>query len=158
MPILTTKNSQETKRLGAKIAKQVKRGGVICLTGDLGAGKTTFTQGLLKALKVKGPYTSPTFAIMKQYRIPATRNTQHATKNKGVFHVSCFMFHDVYHIDAYRIDAKDLLNLGWKEIIAEPKNIIIIEWADRVKKIIPKNSLWIELEWLDEKNRRITFR
>jgi tRNA threonylcarbamoyladenosine biosynthesis protein TsaE len=97
---------------------------IICLSGDLGAGKTTFTQGLLKGLKVKGPYTSPTFVIMKHYK------------------------NNIYHFDAYRVAANDILNLGWEEIIGDKKNIVIVEWADRIKKIIPKNSLWIKFEWV----------
>lgn len=138
MPTIITVNSKETKKLGSKIAQKIFCGGVICLIGDLGSGKTTFTQGLLKKLKVKGPYNSPTFVIIKHYR----------KKIKNL---------NIYHIDAYRIKEKDLLNLGWKEMISNPKNIIIIEWADRIKKIITSKALWIKFEWLDEKKRKIIF-
>lgn len=130
---IITNNFEETQKLGEDLAKKIKNCGIICLSGDLGAGKTTFTQGLLKGLGVKGPYTSPTFVVMKQY-----------DKN-------------VYHIDAYRIDEKDMLNLGWKEIIADPKNVIIIEWAERIKKVIPGQAQWIKFEWIDENKRRINF-
>ena len=108
---------------------------VVGLYGNLGAGKTTFTQGLLKGLKIKGPYTSPTFAIMKHY--------QHKTKN-------------IYHIDAYRISSKDLLDLGFADFAGKENSFTIIEWPERVKKIIPSGALWINFEWLSEKERRIT--
>ena len=62
----------------------------------------------------------------------------------------------VYHIDAYRINEDDLLNLGWEEMIANKNNIIIIEWAGRLKEIIPADSLWVNFEWMGEKERKIT--
>lgn len=139
MEKFTTTSKTQTQKLGAELAKELmgacppkRRGEVICLSGDLGAGKTTFTQGLLKGLKIKGPYTSPTFVVMKKYN-------------------------NIYHIDAYRIRDKDLLELGWKEMIADKKNIIIVEWAERVKKVIPKDSLWIKFKWVDENKRELKF-
>jgi len=133
-----TEQAKETQKLGQLLAGEILRtkftqAAVICLSGELGAGKTTFTQGLLKGLKVKGPYTSPTFVIMKQYK-----------KN-------------IYHLDAYRVTAEDILNLGWEELIADKNNILIVEWADRIKKIIPRNSIWIKFGWLDENKRKISF-
>lgn len=133
MQKFTTDNSIQTKRLGEMLAQEIKGGKIICLSGDLGAGKTTFAQGLLKGLKIKGPYTSPTFVIMKKYK-------KH-----------------IFHFDAYRIKAKDILNLGWEEIVADKNNVIIIEWAERIKKIIPTEALWIKFEWMDQNKRRITF-
>ena len=132
-----TTNSKQTQKLGELLARELQGGEVICLDGELGAGKTTFTQGLLKGLKVKGPYTSPTFLIMKEYK----------TLNRNI-----------YHFDAYRVEANDILNLGWEEILSNGKNIIIIEWASRIEKIIPKNSLQINFEWVDENKRKITFK
>lgn len=131
-----TSNFKQTQKLGELLALELKGGEVLCLSGDLGAGKTTFTQGLLKGLKVKGPYTSPTFVVIKEYK----------KKDRNI-----------YHIDAYRINEKDLLNLGWEEIIAGNKNITIVEWAERVKKILPKNCVKIKFEWVDEKQRKIIF-
>ena len=138
-------------------AQELREEKIICLSGDLGTGKTTFTQGFLKGLKIKGPYTSPTFLIMKRYCI--THNVKRVAQN--VKHKTLCAprstFHDIYHIDAYRIKEKGLLNLGWKEITADKKNVIIIEWAERVKKIIPKNSVWIKFKWIDENKREIKF-
>jgi len=137
--------SQRFDLRGAKKIAEVKPRGafVVCMEGDLGAGKTTFTQGLLKGLKIKGPYTSPTFVVMKEYSIKS--NPPAGGSN----------FKKVYHIDAYRINEKDLLNLGWEEMIADSKNIIIVEWSERVKKILPKKALKIKFEWVDESKRMI---
>lgn len=129
-----TSNFKETQKLGELLARELRGGEIICLSGDLGAGKTTFTQGLLRGLKVKGPYTSPTFLVMKEYK-QKKRN--------------------IYHIDAYRVNAKDILNLGWEEIVADKSNVIIVEWAEKIKKIIPKSALWLKLQWVSEKKRKI---
>lgn len=129
-----TNSFKETQKLGEILASELKGGTVICLTGELGSGKTTFTQGLLKGLKIKGPHTSPTFVIMKKYR------------------------NNIFHFDAYRVKDKDILNLGWEEIIADPKNIVIIEWADQIKNIIPRKSLWISFKWIDNNTRKIILR
>lgn len=151
MKTVVTQGFQVTQKLGQELAKKITPGQIICLSGDLGSGKTTFAQGILKGLKVKGPYTSPTFLIMKQYHI------KHEAKKTKLLHVSCSIPHDVYHIDAYRIGAKDILNLGWGEIISQPSNLVIIEWAERIKKIIPKNAKWINFFWKGEKKRKIVF-
>jgi tRNA threonylcarbamoyladenosine biosynthesis protein TsaE len=144
-----TNNHKETQKLGELLALELRGGEVLCLDGELGAGKTTFTQGLLQGLGAKGPYTSPTFLIMKEYETKISS----ATADK--FQISN-KIKKVYHIDAYRIEAQDLLNLGWEEIIADPKNIIIVEWSERIKKILPKEAVRIKFEWLDENQRRIT--
>jgi tRNA threonylcarbamoyladenosine biosynthesis protein TsaE len=141
MHTYTTTSTTQTKKLGALLAQELQGGEIICLSGDLGAGKTTFTQGLLKGLKIKGPYTSPTFAILKEYKIPKHPNSPNST----------------YHIDAYRIGAKDLQELGFKDFAGKPNTITIIEWPEKVKKIIPKNAIWIYFEWTKDKERKITF-
>ena len=147
-----TTSSTQTKKLGEVLARELCGGEVICLTGDLGAGKTTFTQGLLRGLKIKGPYTSPTFAILKQYKVvsrkhdassclpPTTSNLLHA-----------------YHIDAYRIGAKDLLELGFKDFTGKENSITIIEWPEKIKRIIPTTAVWINFKWLSDKEREISF-
>lgn len=154
MKTFVTTSAKQTQKLGEMLVQELKGGIIICLSGDLGSGKTTFTQGLLKGLKVRGPYTSPTFVIMKKYRIShnANRKSIHDTRST---------IRDIYHFDAYRVKDKDILNLGWEEITSDKKNIIIIEWADRIKKIIPNppagGVLWIKFGWVDENKRRITF-
>jgi tRNA threonylcarbamoyladenosine biosynthesis protein TsaE len=136
-----TNSSKETQQLGELLALELRGGEILCLDGELGAGKTTFTQGLLKGLGAKGPYTSPTFLIMKEYEAKISKSK----------------IQKVYHIDAYRIETQDLLNLGWEEIIVDPKNIIIVEWSARINKILPEQAVKIRFEWLDEKQRKISF-
>lgn len=133
MTEIITNNFEETQKLGTEFAAQIKMGGVLCLEGELGAGKTTFTQGLLGGLGCEGPFTSPTFVLMKKYK------------------------ENIYHLDAYRISEDDLDNLGWEELISEEKNIIIIEWPERIKSKIPQKAKWINFSWLDENKRQIKF-
>ena len=146
-----TQSSLQTKKLGQLLAEELSGGEVICLSGDLGAGKTTFTQGLLKGLKIKGPYTSPTFAILKHYHI--------ARKAKLEMQMSeCKnALRDVYHIDAYRISSKDLLELGFNDFSSQKNSVTIIEWPENVKKIIPTDAVWIDFKWISEKERKLTF-
>lgn len=158
-----TKNPTQTKKLGkilaAELLKKVKgkkRTGfslskeilktkplkgalVVGLEGDLGGGKTTFLQGFARGLGIKEKILSPTFVIMRK------------------FHVSCSMFHDFYHIDCYRIKKpREILNLEFKEIIFNPQNIIAIEWADRIRKILPKKTIIFKFEFLDQTKRKIS--
>ena len=126
-----TSSADETRKLGRFLAKELRGGAIICLSGDLGSGKTTFVQGFLKGLGTKGPYTSPTFLIMKKYG------------------------ENVFHFDTYRVEADDVMNLGWEEIVANNENIVIIEWAEKIKKIIPSDAAWLKFEWVDEDKRKI---
>jgi tRNA threonylcarbamoyladenosine biosynthesis protein TsaE len=163
MQTIITQNFSATQKLGQELAQKINPGQIICLSGDLGSGKTTFAQGLLKGLGVKGPYTSPTFLIMKQYHLATclpvgkARNLQLETKKLKKLQVASCKFHDVYHIDAYRVNEKDILNLSWEEIISQPDNLIVVEWAERIKKIIPSNAKWINFSWEGEKKRKIIF-
>ena len=142
MKTVCTQSFEATQKLGQDLVKKLTPGQIICLSGELGTGKTTFVQGLLKGLKVKGPYTSPTFVIMKKYE-PKAQSPKPKT---------------IYHIDAYRINEKDILNLGWEEIIQDKNNIIVVEWAERIKKIIPKNAQWINFSWEGKEKRKIVFK
>jgi tRNA threonylcarbamoyladenosine biosynthesis protein TsaE len=153
--IFITKNSKETQKLGKMLAEELKSGSIIALQGALGSGKTTFTQGFLAGLKVKGPYTSPTFVVLKHYKIKNQKSKiKNSSKNSKVLK---FKIINIYHADAYRVNSKDILSLGWEEIISNPENIVIIEWADRIRKIIPAQAIWIKFEWVSEKERKVTF-
>lgn len=148
-----TDNSFQTKKLGESFAKKILRtqlknkAQVLELIGDLGSGKTTFLQGFAKGLGIKDKILSPTFVIMKKFKI--SRNS-HKSRN------SPKAFRAFYHIDCYRIKKpKEFLDLGFKEIISNPKNIIAIEWSDQIKKILPKNTLIIKFDFIDENKRKI---
>ncbi len=115
---------------------------VITLTGELGSGKTSFTQGFAEGLGIKERVTSPTFAIQKKYKLSSSGRSD---------------FEHLIHIDAYRIkDPKEILDLGWEEMVANPKNIIIVEWAEQIKEILPKNRVQINFEHTKDKKRKIT--
>ncbi len=102
---------------------------VIALSGELGAGKTTFTQGIAVALGIHEAVTSPTFVIEKVYEL----------ENQP--------FKRLMHIDAYRLkDAHELEVLGWKEVILDPSNLVIVEWPERVADIIPKDAIHASFE------------
>jgi tRNA A37 threonylcarbamoyladenosine biosynthesis protein TsaE len=64
---------------------------------------------------------------------------------------------NIYHIDAYRVGVKDIISLGWEEIISNDRNIVIIEWADKIKKVVPSSALWIKFKWTDKNKRKIIF-
>jgi len=134
---IVTKSAKETQRVGMFLAEEFiknkpdkNKAVVVALEGDLGGGKTTFIQGFAKGLGIKDKITSPTFVIMKKYDF-------------------------LYHIDCYRIKDKDLLELDFNEIISNNRNFIVIEWAERVKKILPKNTLWLKFEYIDKNKRKI---
>jgi tRNA threonylcarbamoyladenosine biosynthesis protein TsaE len=146
--IFITQNSTQTQELGKMLAGELRGGEMVCLSGDLGSGKTTFAQGLLKGLGVVGPHTSPTFVVMKYYKLKAQNS-----KRKTIVQNS--KPENVYHIDVYRVDAQDMLDLGWEEIISDKKNIIIVEWAERIKSIVPAYAIWIKFTYSDEHTRKI---
>lgn len=144
MEILSNSPKQTQKAakdLAQEIARNLplKKAFVIGLKGDLGGGKTTFVQGLAKALGIKEKITSPTFVLLKRFKI---------NKNN---------FENFYHIDCYRAEGpEDLKELGLKKIISSPKNIVAIEWAERIKTMLPKRFLMIEFQFIDKKKRKIT--
>ena len=100
---------------------------VIAMVGELGSGKTTYVQRKAKELGITESVTSPTFVILKIYKI-----------RKGEFE-------RLVHIDAYRLENdQELEKLGVKELMADPKNLIMIEWADKVRGLIPDNATWMQ--------------
>lgn len=132
----TTTSEKETKDLAKKLAKQLH--GVIALSGELGAGKTTFVQGFAKGLGIKEKILSPTFVLIRQHYIPNSKQI-------------------LYHLDLYRIDDPDQIeSVGIKELLQNPKNMILIEWAEKIKKYLPKETTWIYFETLGNSKRKIT--
>jgi tRNA threonylcarbamoyladenosine biosynthesis protein TsaE len=138
---IITNSAKETQKLGEKLAREIKSrktAVVLCLQGDLGGGKTTFLQGFAKGLGIKEKILSPTFVILKHFKIESSE------------------FEDFYHIDCYRINKpEDILDLGLKEIILNPKNIIAIEWPERIFKILPESAIFIKFKFIDENKREI---
>lgn len=113
---------------------------VVALTGDLGAGKTTLTQAIARELGVEENVISPTFVIMKSYKLKDT--------DYKLF----------IHIDAYRLNSSaELERLGWAELIADPGNLILIEWPERVKEVVPDSAIQIFLKHQSDDMRSISF-
>lgn len=142
---LTTGSVADTQALAQTLLNNEKadREGatVWCLHGDLGAGKTTFTQGLARALGIEASITSPTFVIEKIYDLP--------TEGK---------FDRLIHIDAYRLKSGDELQaLGFDRLLADPKNLIAIEWPEQVASALPGNCLNIHFTFVDEQTRLIKY-
>ncbi|TSC56838.1 MAG: UPF0079 ATP-binding protein [Parcubacteria group bacterium Greene0714_21] len=147
---------KETKDFARDFAKQIlskpsqKKGAlVIGLQGELGAGKTSFAQGFAKGLGVKEKVLSPTFLIMRKFALSFDRAPSRMTGRNPRFQY-------FYHIDCYRLqNSKELLALGWEKIIGNPQNIILVEWADKIKNILPKGTTSISFETTKAHERRI---
>ena len=130
---VTTTSPDETRILGACLAPTLVPGDVISLSGDLGAGKTVFVQGLATALGVEAPVTSPTFTIVHEYegRYPVT------------------------HMDVYRLDSfQEVLDLGFEELL-DPGAILIVEWGEAVTPLFPRSYLEVEITQADGADRRL---
>lgn len=137
-----TDNSKDTQKLGFNFAKVLAKGDAVCLYGDLGSGKTTFVQGLAKGLGVTNRIISPTFMIIRNYR----------SKNYGSRIMS------FYHIDLYRMEStKDIEGLGLEEILNDPENVVIIEWAERLKSLMSKKRIDIKFSYEKGDKRKIGF-
>ena len=122
--------------------KKIKRktATVVALSGELGAGKTTFTQEIGKILKIKKNIISPTFVIMKKY--PVIDN----------------FFKYLIHIDAYRLESdEELKKLGWEEIIQDEKNLIVLEWPERVKGCLNNDVCSVKIGHIDDQTRVFEF-
>lgn len=139
-----TTSSRETGLIARDLAKELskrkssKNSLVIGLSGELGAGKTTFIKSFIRALGVKKRVTSPTFLILRRFRLP-----------KGG------AYKNVFHIDVYRVkEGKELKEIGIEDIISNPTNIVLVEWADRVRGILPKEMIWLKLEHTEQENER----
>lgn len=119
-----TKNSEETKKLAEVFAKEIlntkfARAVVVGLEGELGAGKTTFTKGFARGLGIDEEIKSPTFILMRAFKMKKGRH--------------------FFHIDAYRIEnVKEFSFIGFKNLLKDPKNILVVEWSGKVKKLMPK--------------------
>lgn len=131
-----SKNSEETVLIAQEFAKKIKAGDVLCLYGEMGAGKTVFTNGLCRALGVTDYVTSPTFTIVNEYEGENFR---------------------VFHFDMYRIEDEDeLLEIGFDEYLSSG-GVCVIEWPQNVKNSLPQKRFEIEIAKVGENERKITF-
>lgn len=130
-----TKSFEETQDLGKEFGRTLRGGEFIALYGNLGSGKTTFVQGLALGIGIKRRIISPTFIIIRSYKIESK------------------MF---YHIDLYRIQtATDLNGIGMQDIIKDKNSIIVVEWAEKMEHLLPEKRFDVFFEYLDENKRKI---
>ncbi|MFH0912159.1 MAG: tRNA (adenosine(37)-N6)-threonylcarbamoyltransferase complex ATPase subunit type 1 TsaE [Patescibacteria group bacterium] len=129
-----TRSAAETQKLGESLGKKLSPPAIIAFESDLGGGKTTLIQGLAKGLGIKGKVISPTFVLEKIYVVPKKKFS-------------------LYHYDVYRL-APDPLLIG--EILENAEdNIVAIEWADRIKEHLPKNTVWVKISLGKNDDRQI---
>ena len=148
--IFITLSPRETQDLARVFLNKFQERNVLCLYGELGAGKTTFVQGLAKGLGIKQVIQSPTFVLMREFKITGKRGQSKLKK------VKVYKWKRLVHLDCYRIkSAKDIRAFDLKEIWKEAQSLIVIEWADRIKKILPKKRVDIYFEHKGEQERKI---
>ncbi len=138
-PIVTA-SSQETARLGQELGSWVRKKGVrvICLYGELGSGKTTFAQGFAKAFGITSRLLSPTFIIVRRYRLE---------KDVGFLH----------HVDLYRVESeKDLVSIGLPEILADSDSVVLVEWAEKLERLLPKGRIDVRCMALENGSHQIS--
>ena len=123
----------------SRLKPQKEGATIVALHGDLGAGKTSFVQCVARAFGVEEHVTSPTFVLEKVYKLEGQ------------------VFEYLIHIDAYRLESgEELKALGWSDMVENPRNIIFIEWAERVEDILPKEAIHLSFEYINEQTRTIT--
>jgi len=137
----TTKSVDETHEAARKLIEMLEKkqnqATIVGLYGDLGSGKTTFVQGVAKALGVRETVISPTFIIERVYKLEG-------------------YFRHFIHIDCYRFeDSNEIKTLGLDEVLKDPRALLCIEWADKVEKFLPEGITKIYFELVDENTRKI---
>lgn len=145
--VFLSSSPKNTQRFASLFATKLKRrpitkktATVLGLQGTLGSGKTTFIQGFARELGIKKRIASPTFVLFKFYPIPP--------KSKSFFKT-------LIHIDAYRFqNLKELRVLTFQELLRNPKHLIVIEWADTIKKALPKETFWIRFAHTNASQKR----
>ena len=157
------KNLQDTKEFAKEFLQMIKnspeRRNVVLLQGELGVGKTTFSQFLLEEIGAEGPFTSPTFVIMKKYKIKDNSNDLPVEDEKQGLSRQLVNFspRNIYHLDCYRVGNESILDLGWEEIIADKRNLILVEWPEKISQIWPEKYWLLKFKYgkIDKANERI---
>lgn len=133
---ITSHTPQETERIGELLGALLSRGDIVALAGELGTGKTTLVKGIAQGMGIEGAeVASPSFTLINEYEGPFS----------------------LFHIDLYRLDdERELVGIDYDEYI-KGDGVTIIEWADRIPQAVPRESLWIQLRYLDAERREIVF-
>ena len=131
---VVTRSAEETEEVGARLGRELGPGSVVGLTGELGAGKTRFIQGLVRGLGVTAMVTSPTFVLVNQYRGRLT----------------------VHHVDAYRTASlTELLDLGLEEVLGG-EGVTVVEWADKLAALLPADTVRVHIEGVGDEPREVS--
>ncbi|MGD2251451.1 MAG: tRNA (adenosine(37)-N6)-threonylcarbamoyltransferase complex ATPase subunit type 1 TsaE [Anaerolineales bacterium] len=144
MPILNersleflSRSPEQTQRLGVRLGELLKPGDLVCLSGDLGSGKTTLAQGIARGWGSLDPVGSPTFVLINEYK-----RADSAT---------------MYHVDAFRLEsAAEAEGLGLSELF-EDGGPVLVEWPERVEGALPSERIWVDLHWVEEFRRGLHF-
>jgi len=132
-----SRSPEQTRRVGMRLGSLLQSGDVICLQGNLGAGKTTLVQGLAQGWGSLDPVSSPTFIIVNIYRRPDNEQ--------------------LFHMDAYRLEsAPEAAELDLDEMLAQGS--LLVEWPERIQQILPDNRMWISIEYVAEEHRQMLFK
>jgi tRNA threonylcarbamoyladenosine biosynthesis protein TsaE len=143
MPILDaqtveffSRSPEQTRRLGMKLGALLQKGDLLCLSGDLGAGKTTLMQGIAQGWGTLDPVSSPTFVLVNVYR-----------RSDGV---------NMYHMDAYRLaSANEAEDMDMDSMLES--GVTVIEWAERIEKVLPPACVWVKMRYIADEQRGMVF-
>lgn len=133
----TSHSPEDTAQFGADLAAELTPG-LLTLSGELGAGKTKLTAGILSALGAEGPYQSPTFMLVKEYHLDAPTKT-------GI--------ERIYHADAYRLEPQDFETLGFQAWFEDTEALVILEWPEKIEKYLPEKRTDITIKQVNETER-----
>jgi tRNA threonylcarbamoyladenosine biosynthesis protein TsaE len=131
---VVTGSPAQTQQLGERLGRRIRPGDVLCLSGELGAGKTTLAAGLVRGWGAAEAANSPTFVLVNEYgRASGGR---------------------LFHVDAYRLrGAADAESIAWFDLLNDPEAAVVLEWPERLAEVLPDARLWIALAWVDENAR-----
>jgi len=148
MTVKTT-SAKETQDFGAELAKKLVPGTVVCLYGDLGAGKTTLVQGIAKGLGIKKRLVSPTFILARRYKVKNQKSKIKITSQNSKINY-------LWHVDLYRLnDLDEARAIGIEELMSDPTNILLIEWPEQAESILPAKRWEIKLRTISQGEREI---
>lgn len=144
MPILDphtievfSRSPSQTRRVGIRLGALLQKGDLVCLSGDLGSGKTTLMQGIAQGWGSSDAVTSPTFVLVNIYRKPNGPN--------------------LHHLDAYRLEnAQEALDLDLDEMLES--GAMVVEWPEKIERSLPRERIWVDLSWVDLEQRHLVFK
>ena len=151
-------SERQTKKVAYQLAQTLTGGEVLGLVGELGSGKTQFVKGLAKYFGIKQEITSPTFVLLRPYATACPEESRRGTSrgDEGSRGKCKGAIKKLIHIDCYRLDnPEELLTIGLNEYLENKNCVTVIEWADKIENILPRNTIWIKFKMGKKENERI---